>query len=227
MPITALFHTNNLWTEHRIIWSGHFAGEGVSLFNDAFSSNIVGAHASSLKGYGLFGDKVTITRLDTTTRNLAIAGSSSSGIPYTIVGPTEVISIREGAAMANYLTEFSTALGSVYIETSDTSSGGPSEFAGLIWWHASYPPSGISWFSVSGIGVAQNDVIGLDYPDNPRVLISSPEEANLVSGIGSPGIMVINVASGATNEIRVNTIFTADVTKNLKVTDLEAQRILG
>ena len=48
-----------------------------------------------------------------------------------------------------------------------------------------------------------------------------------MSGIGSPGIMVINVASGATNEIRVNTIFTADVTKNLKVTDLEAQRILG
>lgn len=226
MPTTVLFHTNDLWEKHRILWSGHYIGSGTSLFNDAFSSNIVGAHSSPLDGYGAFGNVSSITRLDTTTGNLAVAGSSPSGIPYTIIGP-DIASSREGGKLANYLTEFSNALGSVYIEASNSSSGvGYGIFAGNIWWHPTYPPSG-GWFSVSGIGYAQNDVIGLDYPDNPRILISTPEESNLLSGIGSPGIMVINVASGAEQELRYQSLFSANVAKNINITDLEAQRILG
>jgi len=227
MPVTALFHTNDLWDKHRIVWSGLYAGSGVNLFNDAFASNIVGAHASALAGYGDFGNVVSVTRLDMTTGNLAVAGSTPSGIPYTVLGPPAPVETREGAQMANYLTEFSTALGSVYIETSSRSSGiGGDVFAGDIWWHPTYPPSG-GWFSVSGIGFAQNDVIGLDYPDNPRILVSTPEESNLLSGVGSPGIMVINVASGAGQEIRYQSLFSSNVAKNINITDLEAQRILG
>jgi hypothetical protein len=230
MPATVLFHTKDLWTRHRILWSGHYAGSGVHLFNDAFSANIAGRHASALSGYGSFGESVSVTRLDTTAGNLAIAGSSPSGIPYTIAGPPAPVDVREGAQMANYLTEFGTALGSVYIETSNqsvVSGGGFGVFAGDIWWHPTYPPASGNWFSVSGIGYAQNDVIGLDYPDNPRILISTPEESNLASGVGSPGIMVINVASGAGQEIRYQSLFSETVAKNMNVTDLEAHRILG
>jgi hypothetical protein len=227
MPVTVLFHTNDLWNKHRILWSGHYVGDEVHLFNDAFAANIVGAHDSLMAGYGLFGEPVSVTRLDTTTGNLAVAGSSPSGIPYAVLGPPAPVETREGAQMANYLTEFSTALGSVYIEASEQSSGtGFGIFAGDIWWHPTYPPSG-GWFSVSGIGYAQNDVIGLDYPDNPRILISTPEESNLLSGVGSPGIMVINVASGAGQELRYQSLFSSDVAKNINITDLEAQRILG
>lgn len=227
MPTTLIFHTKDLWTRHRILWSGHYVGSEVNLFNDTFAVNIAGAHSSTLPGYGTFGDVVSITRLDTTTGDLAVAGSTPSGIPYTVLGPPAPVETREGAQMANYLTEFSTALGSVYIEASSQSSGvGLGIFAGDIWWHPTYPPSG-GWFSVSGIGYAQNDVIGLDYPDNPRILISTPEESNLLSGVGSPGIMVINVASGAGQELRYQSLFSDSVAKNINITDLEAQRILG
>lgn len=221
--ITVLFHTNDLWEKHRIVWSGFYVVSGITLFNDSFSANIVGQHNATLSGYPAFGQAVTVTRLDTVAGNLAVAGSTPSGIPYTIVGPD---SERDRGALANYLTEFSTALGSVYTEVSDVSSGTFDAFAGKIWWHPTYPPSG-GWFSVSGIGYAQNDVIGLDYPDNARILVSSPELANLSSGLGSPGVMVINVASGATQELRYETLYHPDIAKNIKITDLEAQRILG
>jgi len=222
---TVIFHTNDLWEKHRIIWSGYYVGNGVTLFGDSTSMNLAGEHLANISGY-ITSNLATITRFDTRTGNLGIAGSTPSGIPYTIVGPDDVAIPRTGGALANYLTEFSTALGSIYIETSQASSGVIGAFAGQIWWHPLYPPSG-GWFAVSGIGYAQNDVIGLDYPDNPRVLVSSPELTNLSSGVGSPGVMVINVASGAMQEYRYVTLYHPDIAKNINITDLEAQRILG
>jgi len=216
-----LFHTNDTWTKHRILWSGLYFASGLSLFGDSYSHNIVGAHYSALSGYASWGGLVTLTRLDTTSGKLAIAGSSD-GIPYTITGPTTT---RLGGKMANYLDEFSTAMGASYIETSPAS-GTIFTFAGDIHWNAGFPPTSESWFTVSGIGEPQNDIIGLDYPDNPRVLVSSPNLAN-GSGIQGVGVMVINVASGATQEYRYGTLFSPEVVSGIQITDLEAQRILG
>ena len=225
MPVVALFHTNNTWTKHRILWSGYYiADEGVSLFGDAFSQSIAGQHNSALPGYPSYGNSVTVTRLDMIAGKLAVAGRASDGVPYTLVGPTTEI---DGGKLTNYLDEFCTALGSLYIETSPPS-GSPDYFTiGKFHWHPSYPPSGTGWFTVSGFGNAMNDVIGLDYPDNARVLVSTSDLANLSSGTGSPGIMVINVASGAAQELRYQTYFPSNVAKDLGITDLEAQRILG
>jgi hypothetical protein len=223
MSVVVLFHTNDVWTKHRIIWSGHFIASGISLFNDSFSANIAGQHSSPLPTYADFGQSVTVTRLDTTAGNLAIAGSSPSGIPYSLIGPTTT---RPGGKLANYLDEFSTALGSVYIETSTKASGTINDYAGDIFWYPGYPPSGTPWVQASGIGYAQNDVIGLDYPDNARILISSPELAN-ASGTANPGVEVINIASGAGQDLRYGTLYHPDIPTNIQITDIEAQRILG
>lgn len=216
-----LFHTNDTWTKHRILWSGLYFASGLSLFGDSYSHNLVGAHYSALSGYASWGGLVTLTRLDTTSGKLAIAGSPN-GIPYTIAGPTTT---RLGGKIANYLDEFSTAMGVSYIETAPAS-GTIFAFAGDIHWNAGYPPASGNWFTVSGIGEPQNDIIGLDYPDNPRVLVSSPNPAN-GSGIPGVGVMVINVASGAAQEYRYGTLFSPEVVSGLRITDLEAQRILG
>lgn len=219
---TVLFHTNDTWDKHRIIWSGTYVASGVSLFNDSFSANIVGAHFAGILGYASYGGLVTLTRLDTTSGKLGVASARKYSIPYTIIGPATT---RLGGKIANYLTEFSTALGVSYIETAPAS-GTIFSFEGNIHWNAGYPPSSGTWFTVSGIGEPQNDIVGLDYPDNARVLVSSPDFAN-GSGITGVGVMVINVASGATQEYRYETLFSPDVAKNLRITDLEAQRILG
>lgn len=221
MTITILFHTNDSWYKHRIIWSGIYSVDGVTLFGDSFSHNIVGQHASTLSGYADFGTTVTLTRLET-TGNLAVAGYEPSGIPYTIVGPETNV---DGGAMANYLDEFSTAMGSVYIETSPASGIYSISGGGNLYWHPLYPPSGNWAYTTSGIDYNLNDVIGLDYPDNPRVLISSPELANTS---GRPtGIWVVNVASGADQTLIYETVYSPDIAKNIYITDLEAQRILG
>jgi len=174
---------------------------------------------STISGYA--GNTVTITRLDTTTGNLARAGRSPSGIPYTIVGPqTEVFD----GAMCNYLDEFSTAMGSLYIETSPGSGIFQISGGGKFHWHPLYPPSG-NWSSTSGVGYNMQDVIGLDYPDNARVLVSSPEYAN-ASGTHK-GIWVVNVASGAQQTLIYQTTYSPDIPSGIHITDLEAQRILG
>jgi len=174
MSITCVFHTNDTWTRHRILWSGHYIASGASLFGDAFSQYIVGQHSATLSGYPAFGSSVTLTRLITNEGKLGIAGSTPSGIPYTIVGPT---TDRYGGKLAHYLDEYSTSLGSLYIETSPASGNYGYFNDGMFHWHPKYPPSG-NWLTVSGIGYAQNDVIGLDYPDNPRVLVSTSECKN-------------------------------------------------
>ena len=221
MGVTILFHTNDSWYKHRIIWSGIYSASGVTLFGDSFSHNIVGQHASTISGYPN-GVTVSLTRLET-SGNLAVAGSQPSGIPYTIVGPETTV---DGGAMANYLDEFSTAMGSVYIETSPPSGWHSISGGGNLHWHPLYPPSGGGWyFATSGIGHNLDDVVGLDYPDNPRVLISSPELAN---ASGRPaGIWVVNVASGGDQTFIYETVYSPDIAENIYITDLEAQRILG
>jgi len=41
-----IFHTNDTWGKHRILWSGMYLASGFSLFGDSYSHSLVGAHFS-------------------------------------------------------------------------------------------------------------------------------------------------------------------------------------
>lgn len=215
MPTVAVFHTNDTWSLHRILWSGHYAlRDKTYLFGDGYSCYITGSHSSTLSGYGGWGAVKKLTRL-TYSGSMAIAGfSGGGGMSYNIGGPDTT---AQGGKIAHYLNEWGEALGSAYAEI-DLASG-----VSQIHYHESYPETEEGWdLDASGIGRGINDIIGLDYPDEPRVIVSTWETTP-----PSEGIVVINthVVSGYAEGEKVNSDLSL-LPSGISITDLEAHQVL-
>lgn len=215
MGVTVLFHTNNQWDSHRILHSGIAYGTSLSLFADAYSHYIVGQHTAGLSQYG--GEAYQVCRLVMGSGIYAIAEySGGGGIPYSVDGPTTYIA---DGKIAHYLNEWGEELGTAYIEIKTYSGGGK----GNIHYYEGYPIYSIGWDTTSGIGYFMNDIIGVDYPAAPRILVSSSEEYPTQS----TGITVIevNVASGIAYGVQTPSILT-QLPSGIIFTDLESQRYL-
>ncbi len=215
MPTVAVFHTNDTWDTHRILWSGHYAlRDKTYLFGDGYSVYITGKHSSSLSGYGSWGSTKLLTRL-TYSGTLSIAGfSGGGGMEYHPDGPT---SIAGGGKIAHYLNEWGEALGTAYSEIKLTS--GISQ----IHYYEGYPEMEGGWdLDTSGIGRGINDIIGLDYPDEPRVIVSTWEMTP-----PSAGIIVVNihVVSGYAQGYKVDSDISL-LPSGISITDLEAHQVL-
>lgn len=214
MPAIVL-HTSETWNKHRIIWSGYGVFNGVSLFADSVFTYIAGGHIT-YSGAGLsYLSRITMV----------------SGYPYTVTGPSHPMATQGGGKYAHYLDENGVSLGGAYIEVVTS---GVTTTSGNLLYNASYPESPAGWFLSSGgpggnagVGYAMNDIIGLDYPDNPRILVSTRTLANY-SGIGNgPGVVVINLPSGASTDYRYWTTFTAGVPSGIMILDIETHRAVG
>jgi len=147
----------------------------------------------------------------------AMAGySGGGGAIYYPDGPTAF----SMGKVANYLNEWGEALGMAYMEQKTASGGGNK---GLIHFYEGYPITEIGWDTTSGTGYYMNDIIGVDYPDSPRLLISSPE----VYPQNSPGVTVVEVAvmSGLAYAIQSPSVF-LNLPSGISVTDIESQRYL-
>ncbi len=215
MGITVLFHTNNQWDTHRILHSGIVYGADLTLFADAYSHYIVGEHTSSLSKYG--GQAYKTCRLIMGSGVYAIAEySGGNGISYSVNGPVTYV---QNAKIAHYLNEWGEELGTAYIEMKTMSGGGK----GNIHYYEGYPMYPVGWDSASGIGYFMNDVIGVDYPESPRILVSSSEQYP----DQSTGIVVIevHVVSGMAQGSQVPS-YLALLPSGITFTDLEAQRYL-
>jgi len=216
MPVTYIFHTNDLWDKHRILWSGYFVSPNIALFADPYSHYVTGLHASTLSGYG--GGSYNLTRLVMASGLLATADyPSGGGIPYEVDGPTTSVL---GGRIAHYLTEWGEALGTAYIEIPVITVSGVDK--GEIHYYEGYPERSIGWDLTSGIDFWMNDIIGLDYPESPRVVVSSSESTEI-----SPGIVVIDVdvASGMAYGIQTPSMLIG-FPSGITITDLEAHQVL-
>jgi hypothetical protein len=210
-----LFHSNDSFYKHRILWSGYGVMNGVSLFADSLYSYIAGGHVPYSGAGTQYLSRITLV----------------SGYPCVWVGPTTPMVSVFGGKFAHYLDENGVSLGGAYIEIV---ASGAVTTSGKLLYNASYPESSAGWMSSSGgpggdstIGYFMNDIIGLDYPDNPRILISTRTLANY-GGVGNgPGVMVINLPSGAQTDYRYWTSFTAGVPSGIMILDIETHKAVG
>jgi len=214
MGVTVLFHTNDLWEYHRILYSGRVYGAELTLFADAYSHYITGAHTSALS---LYDNQIyNITRLVMGSGIYARAEfSGGNGIPYSVDGPTTSVL---NAKIGHYLNDWNEAVGTAYIEMTTSGVG-----KGLIHYYEGYPVTPIGWDTTSGIGYYMNDIIGIDFPESPRIIVSTAETYPDVS----TGITVIevNVVSGMAEGIQTPSNLTS-LPSGISITDLEAQRYL-
>jgi len=214
--ITVLFHTNDLWAKHRILWSGYYVTPNISLFADPYSHYITGLHASTLSGYG--GVSTNLTRLVLASGLLATADYiTGSGVPYEVDGPTTFV---VGGKIAHYLNEWGEALGTAYIEIPYLAIDSTPK--GQIHYYEGYPERAIGWDVASGIGYWMNDIVGLDYPESPRIVISTNETAPPSHGIV---VIDVDVVSGMAYGIQTPSIL-VDLPSGIAVTDLEAHQVL-
>lgn len=213
MGVTVLFHTNNQWDTHRILYSGMAYGADLTLFADAYSHYITGEHTSALSLYN--NELYTVARFVMGSGVHAIAEfSGGNGIPYSVDGP--VSNIQSGK-IAHYLNEWNEELGTAYIEMRTTSGINK----GLIHYYEGYPVTSLGWDTTFGIGYFMNDVIGVDFPESPRILVSTPEIFPPSVGIS---VIEINVVSGMAEGVQVPSYL--NLPSGISITDIEAQRYL-
>ncbi len=213
MGVTVLFHTNNQWDTHRILYSGRVYGTDLTLFADAYSHYITGEHTSALSLYE--NELYQITRLVMGSGVYARAEfSGGNGIPYSVNGPTTVV---QNAKVAHYLNEWNEAVGTAYIEMKTVSGVGK----GQIHYYEGYPVTSLGWDTTSGIGYFMNDVIGIDFPESPRILVSTQEIFPPSVGIS---VIEVNVVSGMAEGVQVPSYL--DLPSGISITDIEAQRYL-
>lgn len=210
-----LFHTSDTWYKHRIVWSGYGVIDGVSLFADSVYSYIAGGHIPYSGASTAYLSRITLI----------------SGYPASSVGPNPVFINHYGGKFAHYLDENGSALGGSYIEIV---ASGVVTTSGKLFYHPGYPEATAGWSASAGgpggdstVGYFMNDVIGLDYPDNPRILISTRTLANYSGASNGPGVVVINLPSGATTDYRYWTSFTTGVPSGIMILDIETHRAVG
>jgi len=216
MLTVAIFHTNDTWDKHRLLWSGYYAlKDKTYLFGDSYSVYIAGRHASLISGYGTFGGMKQLTRL-TYSDTLAIAGHPSGGMDCYPDGP--VVATFGGGKITHYLNEWGEALGTAYTEILLTS-GTASE----IHYHEGYPEVEDGWdLDVSGVDFGINDVIGLDYPDEPRIIVSTLEMTPPSAGIV---VIDVHVVSGYAQGQKTDSDISL-LPSGILITDLEAHEVL-
>jgi hypothetical protein len=213
MGITVLFHTNNQWDTHRILHSGVIYGSNLTLFADAYSHYITGEHTAGLSLYA--GELYHTCRLIMGSGVYAIAEfSGGGGIPYSVNGPTTTV---QDGKIAHYLNEWNEETGTAYVEMKTVSGMNK----GQIHYYEGYPMYGIGWDTTSGTGFFMNDVIGVDYPSSPRILISTAEIFPPSDGIT---VIEINVVSGMAQGFRTPSYLS--LPSGISITDIEAQRYL-
>jgi hypothetical protein len=213
MGITTLFHTNNQWDTHRILHSGIGYGANFTLFADAYSHYIVGTHTSGLTLYE--DQSYQVCRLILASGILAVAEfSGGGGVPYEVNGPSSPVS---DAKIGHYLNNWNEEVGTAYIEMKTTSGLGK----GNIYYYEGYPVFSLGWDATSGIGYFMNDVIGIDFPSSPRILVSTSEPYPESTGIT---VIEVHIVSGMANGIQVPSIL--NLPSGIVITDLEAQRYL-
>lgn len=210
-----LFHSNDSFYKHRILWSGYGVMSDVSLFADSVYSYIAGGHIPYSGAGTQYLTRITLV----------------SGYPSVWVGPTTPMVSVFGGKFTHYLDENGVSLGGAYIEIV---ASGVTTISGKLLYNASFPETSLGWFTSSGgpggsagLGYPMNDIIGLDYPDNPRILISTRTLANYSGANNGPGVMVINLPSGASTDYRYWTTFTAGVPSGIMILDIETHRALG
>lgn len=213
MGVTILFHTNNQWDTHRILYSGAVFGADLTLFADAYSHYITGEHTSTLSLYD--SELYTVGRFIMGSGIYARAEfSGGNGIPYSVDGPTTNV---QNGKIAHYLNEWNEEIGTSYIEMRTTSG----ITKGSIHYYEGYPVTPFGWDTTSGIGYFMNDVIGVDYPASPRILVSTQETFPPSVGIS---VIEVNVVSGMAEGVQVPSYL--NLPSGISVTDIEAQRYL-
>lgn len=181
-----VIRTENTWITQTIPWTGGIPSSGVTLFADPFLLYIAGRHRNLNMGI------LTVTRIE---------DSGSGGISC---GPDTFVACGK---MSHYLSEFGEAIGSIYIECRQ-------DEAGEVYSCNSYPEVEGGWTTLTPCGRTV-DILGLDYPDSPRVLIGTSETTS--------GVIIMNTGSGLGSY--TNSLLT-DMPSGMIVTDLETYRIL-
>lgn len=210
-----LFYSSNRGSTFTAIWSGWDARPGATLHADSVYAYIAGSHLPvDSMGYK------SLTRVEPV-----------SGYPTTELSPAAPLVTILGGKYAHYLDESGASLGGAYIEV--TASGIVTTSGNLLY-NPSYPESADGWFASSGgpggsaqIGYPMNDLIGLDYPDNPRILISTRTITNYSGSAGGPGVMVVNLPSGAETDYRYWTTYNINVPSGIWILDIETHKVLG
>ena len=183
-----VLRTEDTWNTQTIPWSGGIPSSGVKLFTDPYLLYITGRHRTMTGGI------LTVTRI------AGISGGNG-GISC---GPKTFVACGK---MSHYLSEFGEAIGSIYIECRQ-------DTAGEVYSCYSYPEEASAWTTLTPCGRTV-DILGIDFPDSPRVLIATSETIS--------GVIIMNTGSGLGAYTASSLI---DMPSGLIVTDLETYRIL-
>lgn len=206
---TLIVGTNDSWISPETVeWVGCSLASGVSAFSDSNYVYIVGRHFTLSRKLASLSRIYLGYEVD---MGDAVAGEDNPLLTNEDIGPETVL---PEACFAHFLAEMGISLGSYFHERVVAEVYKDPEG----YYNFGYPEDADGWLATEGIGMFASDALGLDHPDDPRVLVSTDEEDN-------SKIYIVHMGMGGEESITEGDISLLPVGAQFK--DLESNRIIG